>query len=221
MATLDELIAAEGRARELFDLSLPLVRPGTTEREISDGVAAIAAERFGVKKFWHKKIVRAGANTVHVYKENPPDLAIQADDIVFFDFGPVFEDWEADYGVTVVVGNDRRKQKLAADIERAWVLGRDYFRAHPEITGAELYRYVCELAREMGWEYGNVHCGHIVGKFPHEHVDPDDEWNHLYGTNDRPMRRPGNTGEPLQWILEIHFVDREAGYGGFQEALLY
>ncbi|HEY0252286.1 MAG TPA: M24 family metallopeptidase [Kofleriaceae bacterium] len=215
------MIAAESRARELFELAKPLVVPGKTEREISDEVAGIAAERFGVKKFWHKKIVRSGANTLLPYAANPPDLVIGEDDILFFDFGPVFDDWEADYGRTFVVGNDPRKQQLAADIARAWDAGAAFFRERPGITSAELYRFVSQLARDAGWEFGHVHCGHIVGKFPHEYVDPDDDTNHIYGTNELPMRRAGNGGEPLQWILEIHFVDRAAGYGGFQEALLY
>lgn len=220
IATWDALLAAEARAVELFALSTPLVVPGKTERQLSDEVAAIAAERFGVSKFWHKKIVRAGANTLRVYAANPPDLTIGEDDILFFDFGPVFGDWEADYGRTFVVGDDPNKHRLAADIARAWDDGAAFVRDRPGVTSAELYAYVSGLARAGGWEFGHVHCGHLVGKFPHERTEPDDDTNHLYGTNELPLRRAGNAGEPLQWILEIHFVDRAAGYGGFQEALL-
>jgi hypothetical protein len=36
---------------------------------------------------------------------------------VFFDFGPVFEEWEADVGRTYVIGNDSLKHKLKKDIE--------------------------------------------------------------------------------------------------------
>jgi Xaa-Pro dipeptidase len=42
------------------------------------------------------------------------------DDIVFLDFGPVFEEWEADFGWTYVVGNDPLKHKLRRDIEEAF-----------------------------------------------------------------------------------------------------
>jgi hypothetical protein len=31
---------------------------------------------------------------------------------LFFDFGPIFEDWEADFGRTFVIGNDPIKHKL-------------------------------------------------------------------------------------------------------------
>ena len=56
------------------------------------------ARQFGVSRHWHKRIVRAGPNTLEPYKQNPPDREITADDIVFLDFGPIFEEWEADFG---------------------------------------------------------------------------------------------------------------------------
>ena len=46
--------------------------------------------------------------------------ATNSSDIVFLDFGPIFEEWEADYGRTYVLGNDSLKKKLANDIEIAW-----------------------------------------------------------------------------------------------------
>jgi Xaa-Pro dipeptidase len=93
-----QLRAAETKALQLFAEveTRQLVRAGVRESAINIQVYELASELFGVKKYWHKRIVRAGANTLHPYRENPPDRLIQPDDIVFFDFGPVFEDWEAD-----------------------------------------------------------------------------------------------------------------------------
>ena len=220
-SAIQELIAAEARAQQLLDecVRQQAIVAGTTERALSERVFAIAAAMFGVKRYWHKRIVRAGRNTVLPYAANPPDLTIQADDIVFFDFGPVFGDWEADVGRTIVVGDDPRKHQLAADVARGWDLAAEYFRAHPDITAAELYRHVGELARRSGWDQGHVHCGHVVGRFPHE-KELDDETVYLRADNPRPLRRPGLTGQPLRWILEIHFVDPAREFGGFQEALL-
>ena len=45
-----------------------------------------------------------GRNTLHPYKSNPENLLLKEDDILFIDFGPVFEDWEADFGRTYVKG---------------------------------------------------------------------------------------------------------------------
>ena len=72
------------------------------------------------------------------------------DDIVFFDFGPVFEDWEADFGRTYVLGSDERKRRLQADIEACWWLGKAHFDSHPDITGSELRRFVIDLCAERG-----------------------------------------------------------------------
>ncbi len=221
MSSIQELIAAEARAQQLLDecVRLQAIVPGTTERALSERVFAIAESMFGVKRYWHKRIVRAGRNTVLPYAANPPDLTIQADDIVFFDFGPVFGDWEADVGRTVVVGDDPRKHQLAADVARGWDLASEYFRTHPDVTAAELYRQVGELARGFGWDHGHVHCGHVVGRFPHEQ-ELDDDTVYLRADNPRPLRRLGLTGQPLRWILEIHFVDPAREFGGFQESLL-
>ncbi|KAB2840032.1 MAG: aminopeptidase P family protein, partial [Melioribacteraceae bacterium] len=75
-----------------------LIRAGVSEKDLNDKVYELALELYGIKKYWHKRIVRAGKNTLCPYKENPPNLIINEDEILFFDFGPVFEDWEADIG---------------------------------------------------------------------------------------------------------------------------
>ena len=64
-----------------------------------------------------------------------------------------------------------------------------------------------------------MHCGHLIGRFPHERIEGDDAARYLRADNPAPLRRDGKTG-PLRWILEMHFVDRAAGFGGFQEAML-
>lgn len=219
--SLQDLLAAEVRARELLAecIRRDLVVPGKTESALSDEIAALALELFGVTKFWHKRIVRAGRNTLLPYAENPPDHTLSADDILFFDFGPIFEAWEADVGFTVVLGRDPRKRALAAATAKVWEQGTAYFRAHPELTAAQYYAVVCERARAAGWEFGHTHCGHVVGKFPHERDEAGDT-ELMTADNHAPLRRAGRDGEPLRWILEVHLVDRTAGYGGFQEALL-
>src|SRR6202000_2051301 len=97
-----------------------IIRAGATESQINEDVYALAREMFGGNPYWNKPIFRAGRNTLAPYDENPPDLTIQADDIVFIDLGPVFEQWEADFGRTFVVGSDPMKLKLRDDIAAAF-----------------------------------------------------------------------------------------------------
>ncbi|MDB4089008.1 aminopeptidase P family protein [Flavobacteriales bacterium] len=221
---LKNLIEAERKARVLFQEieNRSLVIVGKTERELNTEVFELAFELFGIRKFWHKRIVRSGENTLLPYKENPPNLTIQKDDIMFFDFGPVFDDWEADMGKTYVIGNNEDKLKLKKDVELMWKEGRDYYLLHKNtLTGSDYYHYTKELAKKYGWEYGNHHCGHLIGNFPHETILGEDEINYIHPNNHELMSNKDINGNERHWIYEIHLVDLDLKIGGFFEQLLY
>ena len=69
------LIEAEKKAAFLFDKisSNGLITPGKSEKQLNSEIFNLAYELFGIKKYWHKRIVRAGKNTLKPYKENPED----------------------------------------------------------------------------------------------------------------------------------------------------
>jgi len=220
---LTNLIEAERKAEVLFQEieNRNIVTVGKTESELNKEVFNLAFELFGIKKFWHKRIVRSGKNTLLPYKENPVNLTIQKDDILFFDFGPVFDDWEADVGKTYVVGNNAKKLKLKQDVELAWKEGKEYFDLNKaKLTGADFYQYTKKLAEKYGWEYGNHHCGHLIGNFPHETILGEDEKNYIHPNNNQLMSDKDINGEERYWIYEIHLIDRELEIGGFFEQLL-
>lgn len=216
------LLAAQEKAQALFAAieSQDLIRPGVAETKINEDVYALAEKMYGIACYWHKRIVRAGRNTLAPYDENPPDLTVTEDDIVFLDLGPVFEELEADFGRTYVVGDDPLKSKLCRDIEEAFAKGKQYFHEHPDITGAELYGYAQQLAQDAGWEYGGPIAGHLIGVFPHEKIAGDKITLYVHPGNHNPMRTPDASGRKRHWILEIHFVDRARQIGGFYEELL-
>ena len=115
METIKEnLIKAEEIAIKLFNEveNRQLIVAGKTEEQLNKEVFNLAKELFGIEKHWHKRIVRCGENTLSPYNENPPNLIIKDDDILFFDFGPIIEKWEADLGRTYVIGNNPLKHKL-------------------------------------------------------------------------------------------------------------
>lgn len=221
---IEELINAEEKAQVLFEEieNRALVQAGKTEKELNKEVFEIAFELFGIRKYWHKRIVRSGKNTLLPYKENPPDLVIQEDDILFFDFGPVFEDFEADVGKTYVLGHDEKKLKLKHDVEAAWHEGKRFYQENKtRLTGADFYNYTKELALKYGWQYGNKHCGHLIGNFPHETILGEEENNYIHPNNDQLMSEKDKLGDERFWIYEIHFVDNECQIGGFFEQLIY
>jgi len=143
-----ELQDAQSKAAGLFRAieDRRLIRAGVTESYLSDQVFALAKELYGTTTHWHKRVIRSGPNTLLPYAENPPDRVVQPDDILFLDLGPVFENWEADFGRTFVLGSDPAKHKLKQDVERAFAAGKKYFNETPNITARELYVYAQSLA---------------------------------------------------------------------------
>ncbi|WP_367324670.1 M24 family metallopeptidase [Streptomyces sp. HUAS ZL42] len=216
------LLDAQAKAALLFAEveERGLVAPGEGERAVSDRIRDLANELFGTTRHWHKRIVRSGPNTLLPYKENPPDRVIGADDIVFADFGPIFEEYEADFGRTVVLGGDPVKQRLRDDLPEVFAAGRRFFEGDPETTGQRLYTEVERLAAAAGWELGGWHAGHLVGEFPHEWIEGADVESYITPANDTPLRRTDRAGRTCHWILEVHLVDRQRGFGGFYEELL-
>jgi Xaa-Pro aminopeptidase len=216
------LLEAQGKAAELFAAieDRGLVAAGEGERAVSDRIRDLANEMFGKTRHWHKRVVRSGPNTLLPYRENPPDRVIGADDIVFADFGPLFEEWEADFGRTFVLGDDPVKHRLRDDLPRIFAAGRRAFEAAPDITGKQLYAEVERLAADAGWTLGGWHAGHLVGEFPHETIDGFDVESYVAPGNDTPLRRTDRAGRRCHWILEIHLVDQDHGFGGFHEQLL-
>ena len=215
------LETAEKRAETLFDEieRRELIRAGRTEREIEQEIYAIALQQFGVEKHWHKRIVRAGVNTLTIAADNPPVRNIDSDDIVYVDLGPVFEDWEADLGRTYILGNHPGAplvQALPVVFDRV----QAHYRASPEITGAELYAFAQQAATDAGWVFGGIIAGHLVSEFAHAHIPGNKDLNRIYPGNPKRMRDPDELGRERHWILEIHLVDPDGRYGGFYERLL-
>jgi Xaa-Pro dipeptidase len=217
-----ELLEAQTKAEQLFAQieARDLVRPGITESRLNADIYALAEEMYGINTYWHKRIVRAGRNTLLPYAENPPDLTLGTDDILFLDLGPVFEKWEADFGRTFVLGSDPLKHKLRQDVGSAFAEGKQYFNETPDITGSELFKYATSLAEKFGWEFGGRIAGHLIGQFPHEKIANDKVTLYVHPDSHLPMRARDDKGQERHWILEIHFVDREREIGGFYEELL-
>lgn len=216
------LIEAERKAEILFSEieNRRLMVAGKTERELNKDIFDLAFELYGIDKYWHKRIVRAGKNTLKPYDENPDDLTLKEDDILFIDFGPIFDEWEADFGRTYVLGNDPDKHKIKQDSAKAWAECKAYFDRQTEITGAEFYAYVVDTSKKYGWEFGGEIAGHLIGHFPHEKLEKEIKTNYVHPNNHQNMLSPDTRGNKREWILEIHFVDRIKEIGSFYEQLL-
>ena len=219
---LAALLAAERKAEALLAAieTQGLVRPGRTESEVDQDIYALAEQSFGVRRHWHKRIVRSGPNTVCIFAENPPVRSITEDDTVFLDLGPVFDEWEADVGRTYVIGGDPEKHRLCQDLPRIFDALKRYFDDHRDVTGAELYACAQQCAESAGWLFGGAIAGHIVGEFPHARIPGDKDLYRISPANTQRMRDPDASGQMKHWIIEVHLVDRARTFGGFYERLL-
>jgi len=60
----------------------------------------------------------------------------------------------------------------------------------------------------------------LIGHFPHEKLENEDKRNYIHPKNNVNMSSLDKSGNHRDWILEIHFIDREKQIGGFFEQLL-
>ncbi|EON96971.1 putative peptidase m24 protein [Phaeoacremonium minimum UCRPA7] len=215
------LLDAQNKAVALFDeIERDLLRPGVSEKTLSDEIHKLGQERHGIKTHWHKRVIRSGPNTLKPFAENPPDRIIEEDDILYVDLGPVFEEWEADFGRTYVLGNDPVKKRLRDSLEPVWDTVKAHFSKNPDMTGEELYSFASNEAVKLGYKWGAEIAGHIVGSFPHERIPRDKTTLYIIQGNSLPMSTAGKDGHKRHWILEIHLHDPDHGFGGFYEKLL-
>src|ERR1700759_3060472 len=125
-----QLLAAQRKAENLFAeiIDRGLIRPGKLESDLTDEIYDLAKARFTVKRHWHKRIVRSGPHTLMGYHDGDSDRPIGDDDVVYLDLGPVFEEWEADFGRTYVLGGDPIKHRLVGNLADAFARGKEYYR---------------------------------------------------------------------------------------------
>jgi Xaa-Pro aminopeptidase len=216
------LIEAQNKATALFAevVDSGMIQAGKLESELTAEIHSLARLRFGLRRHWHKRIARSGPNTLLTYYDDPADRLITEDDIVYLDFGPVFDEWEADFGRTYALGSDPIKHRLVSDIADAFERGKALYRSTPNLTCGQLYEFVVGLAEPSGWEFGALTAGHLIGHFPHERAPQDPKRFSIRQGNEVSLREPDDNGAMRHWILEIHFVDRVRQIGGFFEELL-
>lgn len=223
---LDQLIAAEERALAMLAAieAAGLVATGRSEGEVDADVAELAERTFDVSRHWHRRLVRAGPNTICVFADNPPERVIEADDTVYLDLGPVFEAnaseaWEADIGQTYALGADPARHALVAALPIVFDDIHAHASAHPNITGAALYEFACQAAEARGYIFGGKIAGHTIGEFPHLTWPGDRDHQRIAPANPTRLSDPDHLGRDRHWIIEVHLLAPDRSFGGFYERL--
>jgi Xaa-Pro dipeptidase len=216
-----ELIRAQEQAFALFDAieAAGIIAPGRSEHDIERDIYALARRDFDVKRHWHQRIVRAGANTVAGPGDHPVRI-VEEDDMVFVDLGPVFGKWEADVGKTYAFGNDPEKHRLCADLPIVFDMLRDRYLADPAMTGEAFYDFAGKVAESRDWRFSGQIAGHTVGEFMRTRVSGERRHFLIGPGNDRPMNIPDASGRAQHWIIEVHLASRDDAFAGFYERLM-
>lgn len=183
------------------------ITSGTGEEEAL-AVAAEVLRGHGLRKGWHKIIVRCGANTIKNFADpSEPGVVLARNDIFFVDIGPVFDGMEGDAGATFALGDDPLRHRAARDVEALWKVVRDRWRAQ-RASGRELFGLAQEQAAAMGWQLNLNLSGHRLSDFPHKA---------RFGGK---LKDVGFAPSGGLWVLEIQIRHPEADFGAFFEDLL-
>ena len=122
------LLAAQNKAVALFDeiVAGGLIQAGKLESQLTADIHALAKQRFGVRRHWHKRVARAGPNTLLTYYDEPADRRIAEDDIVYLDFRTGVRGLGSGFlrPATYALGDDPAKHRLIADLAVAFEVGR-------------------------------------------------------------------------------------------------
>lgn len=165
-----EEIAAIKRAAEIANQALtgtlPLLRPGVTERDVALEIE-FAMRKMGSEGTAFPVIVVSGARSSLPHGE-PGDKRIEPGDFVTFDFGAVCEGYCSDCTRTFVVGPlDDKHRDIYEIVKRAQRAGLDAVR--PGVKGSEVDAAGRKVIEEAGLGgYFGHGIGHGVGLQVHE-----------------------------------------------------
>jgi len=204
--TMEGILQARLRSIAAVHEIAALIRPGMTT-----AAAIVLADQhlrgMGASHNWHPTYIRFGADSqspaIH-----PTDRqrVLGEDDIFVVDIGPVWDNYEGDYGDTFATGPsaDHARCAEAARLvfqrtRLAWLQG---------LTGVALYDAADGYARDYGCTVVREIPGHRVSDFPHA----------LYGKHQ--LAAADFVPSDGIWVLEIQVRDLHLPIGAFYEDVL-
>ena len=203
----DGMLAARRFTKAAIQQIADSLRPGMVEEDAVEHAKRLLAD-LGLHATWHPVRVRFGANTVKAMKQpSVPGVVLKENDIFFVDIAPRYKAWEGDGGASFVVGHDIQMARCARNAEELFHEVRAVWRRH-DWTGARLYEYADQRARQMGWELNFDLPGHRLSDFPHAAI------------HSGSLAQVAFSPSPMRWVLEIHLLDPNRRFGAFFEDLL-
>ncbi|WP_233236588.1 NAD(P)H dependent flavin oxidoreductase family protein [Bordetella sp. LUAb4] len=204
--TLAGILQARQRSITAVREIAALIRPGMTTAQ----AIALADEHLrgmGASHNWHPTYIRFGADSQSpAVQPTDRQRILGEDDIFVVDIGPVWGNYEGDYGDTYTTGASA-DQARCAEAARL-VFQRTRLAWLDGLTGAALYDVADEYAREYGCTIVREIPGHRVADFPHA----------LYGKHQ--LAAADFVPSDGIWVLEIQVRDLRLPIGAFYEDVL-
>ena len=203
----DRLMDVRARTRRAVLSIADKIEVGMTEEDATR-MARDVLTGMGMRRGWHRTIVRFGPNTTKDFSErSEPGVVLGERDIYYVDIGPIYQGYEGDGGDTFVVGDDPEHERARRDVHTIWGRVRQHW-LDEHATGRELYDRAGVEAERLGWRLNLDVSGHRLSDFPHA--------AHYGGSiAELPMML-----RPDRWVLEIAIIHPDRPFGAFYEDLL-
>ena len=165
-AELEKLIAAQRIAEKALEETLPLIKPGVTEREIADELTS-RMRRLGAYGNSFDPIVVTGVNSSMPHGV-PGDTQVKPGDFITMDFGCVLDGYVSDMTRTVAVDHVTDEMKKVYDtVLEAQLTG--IAAAKAGVPGCDIHNAAAKVIADAGYgEYFGHGFGHSLGMDVHE-----------------------------------------------------
>ncbi|MAZ48018.1 MAG: hypothetical protein CME65_05615 [Halobacteriovoraceae bacterium] len=205
---LGDFLKARDKTVKLIDLTVSKLEEGMKEPDCIALLEKLMKD-FGVEKKWHPTKFRIGSDTLKSFSEKSTDLPPLKDGEIFFiDIGPVWENYEGDYGQTFIFNQAKSEfSELASKAQQVFKYTKDQW-VENNLSGTDLYKSAEKYSETLGVKLNMNMGGHRLGDFPHHLFYRGD----LAEINEAPVDN--------LWVLEILIADQKLNRGAFFEDIL-
>ncbi len=166
-AEVDAMRRAVKIAQDALEATIPLIKMGMTERELSSELVIQLLKNGSDSEFPFAPIISGGPNAANPHA-SPSERRLQAGDLLVVDWGAAYEGYISDLTRTFAVGEvDDECQKIHKIVQESNAAGRAA--GKPGVPCAEVDKAAREVIEKSGYgKYFTHRTGHGIGMEGHE-----------------------------------------------------
>ena len=166
-AEVDSMRRAVKIAQDALEATIPLIKIGMTERELSSELVMQLLKNGSDSEFPFAPIVSAGPNSANPHA-SPTERKLQAGDLLVVDWGAAYEGYISDLTRTFSVGEvEDEYQRIHKIVQESNAAGRAA--GKPGVPCADVDKAAREVIEKSGYgKYFTHRTGHGIGMEGHE-----------------------------------------------------